>query len=377
MYRLAVVKTRKNTKIHRFLVFLFKKLLLFNKLDLISTTKYKFLPFIIVIFTLTIFSCKHGTVIQNNSFVADNKYDSEFPNKSLSPKLESISKSVKKLDVMVFYSTYYFPEEDSITKSNINDSLLRTYRKSNTINHESVAGTASIIYRNNNIVGLLTCAHTVEFKDIKHTYYDDNRHILHSYSVKLKQQCHVSGLSNNENPEIIVFDKQKDIAILKVEIEPHTTAEVLNIPVGTANDLQWGSVVYTIGYPLGILMATRSIVSINNKIQSGVFVTDALYNHGISGSPVMAIRDGIPNMELIGMASASAAQNSLLLSPDKKYKNDYYTEEKYNGAIFVDNTRLINYGVSYSTTIDEIITFIKSKKRLLEQNGFTSDMFFK
>ena len=130
------------------------------------------------------------------------------------------------------------------------------------------------------------------------------------------------------------------------------------------------------GFPLGNLMVTRALVSITDKIKTGIFVTDALYNHGISGSPVFAIRDGVPNFELIGMASSSAAQESNILVPNRDLKIDRNINTKYNGEIFVDNNKLISYGVTYSVTINEIITFIHSNEKALIKKGFNMSNFF-
>ena len=72
-------------------------------------------------------------------------------------------------------------------------------------------------------------------------------------------------------------------------------------------------------------------------MKKGIFVTDALFNHGISGSPVFAIRDGIPNFELVGIASSSAAQASNILVPDEDFKITNKLRAPYNGEIFVEN----------------------------------------
>jgi S1-C subfamily serine protease len=169
-----------------------------------------------------------------------------------------------------------------------------------------------------------------------------------------------------------------DIALLiKKAIPFDQITPVLNYPVGNINDLQWGSLVYIMGYPLGNLMVTRAIVSVTNKMKTGIFVTDALYNHGISGSPVFAIRDGLPNFELIGMASSAAAQklNILVTSDDFKAQNNLKTP--YEGNIFVDNSKLISYGVTYSVSIDEIVNFVRLNEQAILDAGFDINKFFK
>ena len=322
-------------------------------------------------------SCKTSNIDGSATFNHDNKYDSEFPSYSVSKDLKKISNSIKKMDIIAFYATYYFPKNIHVNKSSITEELLETYEDDMTISHESVSGTATVIYNNNNLVGLLTCAHVIDFPDSVFSYYDEDEHTIQTLSVKIKQQNHISGIPSGEPIEIIAQDTKKDIAILSRKTEINDTpVQTLRYPIGNVKDLQWGSIVYIMGYPLGNLMVTRALVSLSDKVKSGVFITDALYNHGISGSPVFAIRDGAPNFELVGMASSAAAQASNILVPDEDYKKTSRLKSNYDGKIFVDNNKLISYGVTFSVTITEIITFIHSNEKALTDKGFNMNDFF-
>ncbi len=329
------------------------------------------------LFIFLLFGCKTSDVMQSTITKSDNKYDSEFPSISVSKELGYISKTVKKLDIIAFYATYYFPADSNISAANITDSILELYSDNVSIDHESVSGTATVIYYSDNLLGLLTCAHVVDFTDSIYTYHDNNEGIVQTLTLKIKQQNHVSGFDSGNPLQIAAIDKEKDIAILSKElsINPNNIS-VLKYPLGKVDDLQWGSIVYIMGYPLGNLMVTRALVSITDKIKAGLFVTDALYNHGISGSPVFAIRDGVPNFELVGMASSSAAQASNILVANRDYKFEKKIGTKYTGDIFVDNNKLISYGVTYSVSINEITTFIHRNEKALAKNGFTVSNFF-
>ncbi len=330
------------------------------------------------IFLLMLFGCKTTDIDANHTNSNDNKYDSEFPSRSVSKELKYISNTVKKLDILAFYATYYFPPNSNISHSSMTDSILDAYSSNMTITHESVSGTASVIYSNNNLIGLLTCAHVIDFSDSIFSYYNNDGSYLQTLSIKIKQQNHITGLPAGEPIEIAAVNKEKDIALLmKKTITTDQKTHILNYPTGKMADLQWGSVVYIMGYPHGNLMVTRAIVSLSDKMKKGIFVTDALYNHGISGSPVFAVRDGVPNFELVGMASSSAAQSSNILVPDEDYKIINKLKEPYNGNIFVENNKLISYGVTYSVSIDEILSFISSNEEALLEKGFDMNSFFK
>jgi len=329
------------------------------------------------LFLLILFGCNTTHHTSDQSISKDNKYDSEFPSESVSDELDYISRGVKKLDILAFYATYYFPQDSSVSLDVINDSVLDIYSEYMTITHESVSGTAFVIYDYDNILGLLTCAHVIDFKDTVFSYYGDKNNQLQTLSIKIKQQNHVSGLPSGEPIEIAAVNREKDIALLMKKTVPNDQIiHTINNPRGSISDLQWGSIVYIMGYPLGNLMVTRAIVSITEKMKSGIFVTDALYNHGISGSPVFGMRDGATNFELIGMASSSAAQASNIIVPESDIKIDNNIKAPYTGKLFVDNNKLISYGVTYSVSIDEISTFITTNEKALISNGFIINNFF-
>ena len=217
----------------------------------------------------------------------------------------------------------------------------------------------------------------VQDKDSIFSFYNEENKIQ-TLSIKIKQQNHISELASGDPIKIVALNKEKDIALLMKRTDSdNQNIQTLDYPVGKANDLQWGTVVYIMGFPLGTLMVTRAIVSMTSKQKIGQFVTDALYNRGISGSPVFAVRDGVPNFELVGMASSSAAQESDILVPEPIKKTDGTIKIPYEGNLFVDNNKLISYGVTYSVTIDEIATFILTNEEALIFNGFDVNYFFK
>jgi len=333
---------------------------------------------ICLVLLLLLFSCKTSVINNESNFLHDNKYDSEFPSKSVSKELSYISSTVKKLDVLAFYSNYYFPKDSNIVKHMLNDSILSLFSLNKSITHKSVLGTATVIYADNNIIGLLTCAHVVDFEDTVYSYYNTDSETIKSVAIKIKQQNHVGSLEAGEPIEIVSIDKKMDIALLiKKAIPFDQITPVLNYTVGNIKDLQWGALVYIMGYPLGNLMVTRAVVSVTNKMKTGVFVTDALYNHGISGSPVFAIRDGAPNFELIGMASSAAALQSNILVSSDDFKAKDNLKIPYEGDIFVDNSKLISYGVTYSVSIDEIVNFMRLNEKDIFDAGFDINKFFK
>lgn len=337
-----------------------------------------FRVFLVYFTLLFIASCSQQPITVNSGIVPDNKYDSEFPQQSISKDLTYISKTVKKLDCLVFYMNYVFPPGNKLNQEKITDSILRFASISNEVTNESVSGTSTVIYHDTKQLGLLTCSHVIDFPDSLFSYYPDEIGGIKVVAVKIKHQIFVAGLSQGEEVSVVVEEKKKDIALLKKEITPQSEAyPVLNFPVGNTKNLDWGSIVYIVGYPLGNLMVTNAIVSNPEKADNGSFLTNALFNRGISGSPVMAIKDGNSNFEFIGMASSASAQTIQYVRPEKSETFVTNSDGSYAGKLFIDRKKDINYGVTYSVAVEEIIGLLKDNKELLEKEGFEYGLFFK
>ena len=137
----------------------------------IITNLKAFILFFGLILLLVTCSTPEQTAVQQNNSKPDNRYDSEFPARSVSKKLEFASTTVKKLDCLVFYMTYVFAPDNTIDPGHLTDSVLQTQSLSYTVTNESVTGTATVIYYDGSQVGLLTCAHVVEFTDTLITRY--------------------------------------------------------------------------------------------------------------------------------------------------------------------------------------------------------------
>lgn len=325
---------------------------------------------------LILFSCTTQQVEQQHFPKSDGRYDSEFPMQSVSDELDYLSKTVRKLDCLVFYMTYVFPPDNPLDKNELTEAKLKEYSVGEDVTNESVSGTATIVYFDGQQIGLLTCAHVVDFPDTLFNYYAEGG--LQSISIKLKQQNFVSGLPDGEEIEVIALDKKKDIALISKHVfSSSPPPSVLRYPIGKTKDLEWGTVVYAMGYPLGNLMVTRAIVSNPDKTNNGKFLTDALYNHGISGAPVLALRDGVPNFEWVGMASTSSAESIHYLKPAEDTPKFIAPNSPYSAEIFIDYKKSINYGVTFSVGIEEIVKFLSVNKKMIQQKGFDSELFFK
>ncbi len=333
-----------------------------------------------LLLVLVIQSCKTTTetVEAQVPVAGDDRYDSEFPSKSISKELEFISRTVKKLDCLAFYMSYFFPPDNTLDDVPMTKENIKKQSLANTVTNESVTGTAVVIYYDGGMAGLLTCAHVIDFPDTIITRYDNGAGPIQVLSVKVRQQNYIKDMSDGENVEVVVVDKEHDLALLKKKLgDISLRPQVLNYPIGNTRDLEWGSIVYIMGYPQGQQMVTRALVSNPGEVSKDRFLTDAVYNKGISGSPVFAIRDGVPNLEWVGVATSSSAQQIYYTKPGKIAPEFINPEEPYTGELFVDRVKTINYGITFNTTIESVQKLIRDNEKLLEKKGFFTDQFFK
>ena len=319
----------------------------------------------------------YKTPVESKTVAHDNKYDSELSNESISDGLEYVFSTVKKLNIVAFYMTYEFPPGAITDKSKLIKGNLIIKASSTNMSSESVSGTASIIYYNDLLVGMLTCNHIIGFPDTIIDWYRSKAQGVRSLSVKMKQKNFVSGLPNGDDVTVVARDAKNDIAFLKQKVEmTGTNISVLDLPLGKSNDLVWGSKVYILGYPLGNQMVTSAMVSKPKSKSASKFLMDAVFNKGISGSPVIAIRDGVPNFEFVGMASSTSAKSIYYLKPGD-VKDYMQSDEPFVGDVVLGHERMINYGVTYAVTVDEIKRFLRSNRAVLEKEGFDTERLFK
>jgi len=325
---------------------------------------------------LLLWNCTKRIYQVDLSTIKDGKYDTEFPYIDSSKQLREIVETIKRINCIAYYKTYLFRKEDNV----IDRRLPYTNLSRRAYNHfyydKTSAGTATVIYHDNDKIGLLTCAHIVNHPDTVVSYFDpdtlDTIRIIRSVAVKREQQNWVPDLPVGQSMEIIHMDIDKDIAILgKRGVRSDKRVPVFNYPFGKSADLGWGSFVYLLGYPIGNKMVTRAIVSNPRKDGKGDFLIDANFNRGLSGGIVLAIRDGIPNFELVGMAKSVSANNDYFLQPQQTVEEySYDPRTPYKGDSYVRLQSIINYGVTHVISIETIQGFIQNSKDRLDEKGY-------
>lgn len=328
-------------------------------------------------------SCSHRIVLPPGAIVADGRYDTDFQGAEFARALDRISESVFKIYCLAEYDHYLVDTNRIFTKKDLagGQLQLRTIQRSNST--ESVHGSATLLSNDGGRLILLTCAHIFDFADTIISYYEPQANAretdIESVSIKRQQTQFIREMPVGELLRIIAIDFDLDIAFLGAKSNKESANELLPIGVASGNDrlLDRGSLVYVFGFPAGYQMVTRAMVANSSVSKQGDFLLDANFNQGISGGAVLAVRDGVPNLELIGIAkSASAVYTNVVKPGNEIHQQRYNPNLPYQGQLFVERQRNVNYGVTFAISINTIRNFYRLNSSKFVDSGYSLENFF-
>lgn len=328
---------------------------------------------ILLILMVTILACSKKIYRTAYPTLSDGRYDSEFPYKNCSKELQEISEAVTKVFCNTYYKNFYFSPDRKILPTAINKKLLETADGIIDIKN-TVFGTATIIYFQANQIVILTCSHVVTKPDtvINYFIFEDKpgERFVQNFSIKQKQEILVYAMPEDGVFDVLLADEENDIAILSKVLKSTTIANipVLKYPFGKARELEWGSFVYVIGYPMGYKVITKGIVSQPDRDKKGGFLIDAFFNPGFSGGILLAVRDGVPNFEVVGITTSAAAETETVLVPERN--KSYDATVPYEGKMYVENKKNISYGITKAISAEAILNLISENRDYLLKKGF-------
>lgn len=326
-----------------------------------------------------IFSCSSSSVYEKvYPTLSDNKYDSEFPYNSCSQQLEEISRTIKLVTSLGYYTSYVFTEDMKIMAGDVKTLDIKK-RAEKTINYNSISsGTATVIHSQGRSIALLTCAHIVNFPDTIITYFNledgSISPFIQSISIKINQSNFIPDLPERGYVDILAMDVKNDIAVIGktlTTVTANMNTPAFAYPIGKASELEWGDFVYVFGYPMNYKMISKALVSSPDHDKGNSFLIDAVFNRGFSGGLVLAIRDGVPHFELVGLVKSVPAENEFVLKPLIKNSDvELNPQLPYKGEFTVEKRQTIRFGITKVIGVELIQEFFKENKSLLEKNGF-------
>lgn len=337
---------------------------------------------ILILISVLLSSCSVTSYDKVYPTLVDGKYDSEFPYRSSSEELKKISQTVQRVTSTCFYRAYFFALEDSITLEDIQNNPIMDLATETSYANQSSSGTATVIYSSNGRVALLTCAHVVNYSDTVTSFFFNSdgtvTKFLDAVLVKEKETIFVAGFPGGSILQLLAIDKDIDVALIgrRYTAFENYIFPVFNYPIGKAKELQWGTFVYIFGYPINYQMITKALVSSPNRDSRGSFLVDAVVNQGYSGGIVLAIKDGIPNFELVGLVQWVPNDEENIIVPSPR-KNNEPTNIMipYNGELYIKKQTSLKYGIARIISIELILKFLENNAANLKQEGYYLENF--
>ena len=324
-----------------------------------------------------LFSCSSSEQTATQQSKSTKYYTSAFPNRDVSKQLQDAQESILRILVTSFYKSYTFPNQ-RITLSDVKTNELKDIAIRSLTSEESTAGTAIILQYNLDRALLITCNHVVSSPDTVIKYYEGkgipSKTYIESVDIKQRQHNLIFSPQDLHGFDIIASNSNADLALLSTKLGNTIKSfkHPLSFSLGNDNFLKMGSFVYVMGYPKGYLMLTRGIVSTSSVPQnSRFFVSDAIFNHGISGGLVFASNDNFKTFEWIGMARSASAENEDYIVPRPEPGKYGRITRPYQDSLFVQQKTKISYGITQAIPINGIKSFLNENKRALLRNGFT------
>lgn len=299
-------------------------------------------------------------------------YRTGFPQHDTSRELERIMRSVKRLHVTGHYETYLFEANARVTRDDLR--MTGTYARARATHTftRSKSGTATAFSRSGDRLRLITNAHTTRWPDTVVAYFDAGpgqprrTRFVESVAILRSQTSIIVDVPGASAFNVVARDTVNDIAVISAEerVTPgRAQVPLVRIRPGDPARLVWGSFIYVLGYPRGYPMVTRAIVSDPRRDRDDGFLLDGLFNRGISGGLVLAVRGDTDALEWVGLATSAAAQTELVLVPENRIIEEDGILMPYRGNLFAEQVARIDYGITFSVPMTAVTRF-------LQQSGY-------
>ncbi len=247
-----------------------------------------------------------------------------------------------------------------------------------TVDSYSKVGTALVVARQiatnqYNVAIALTNAHLVTAPDTIRYFMRDVRgletKVLERISIKISSALHVVNRDGESiSAKILRLDPEADLSLLKLNI-PHLMRKPVPffMRLGKTSDLQWGNFVYIAGHPKSKMRLTAGTVSLDEDPDR--FFVDAAIRAGYSGGPVVAVRDGLPNFELVGLCRGAITETFRLLVPNRMLNEGAVLSPDLLSQISVEEREVVEPGLGIVVGIEVVKRFLLDSRDQLRKNG--------
>lgn len=331
------------------------------------------LTMVIGVLLFTGCSTSQSTVYEENETTY---YRSAAGSDLIREQIKESFKSIRRVQNEAVYHTYYFDEGGLPTLADLRQADFEKVSDYSRSENHSTAGTALTISNTRGQIALLTAAHIVSFPDTIWTFADESvpdvEKLVNSVSIKETVNHFVYSDDRIIIFEVVASDLDRDLAVLKRDMagnEALTSIQTLSIPPGDAGQLDWTDMVYAVGYPKGVQMVTRGMLSKASFNPRRRLILDASFNRGFSGGALFAERTDGSGLEWVGVVILASAEREHYLAPEEIPGIEYAPGQVYSGSLFVESSFRLNYGITFAIDINEIGNFFSDyEEELRDEN---------
>ena len=325
-----------------------------------------------VLLILFVLGCSGSEKTVSDQPDEDRGYISSAGSELVRDQIKDSFESIKRIHNTVTYQTYVFDPANYPTRQEVETLGPQALAIDTDTDSHSTAGTVTVLANHQRKTTFLTAAHVVSFADtIWHRA--ENRNRVEAMSVKTSL-VHFMFVDNGLHTlDVAITDSRRDLALMVLDWteESNPQLEALSLQPGDHEELDWTDMVYALGYPRGFQMVTRGMVSKFTTIPRRSFVIDAPFNRGFSGGLLFTVRRDGTGLNWVGMLSAAYAETEYFISPGEINEDDYNPNVEYDGPLYMQRERRLNYGITYAIGMEEIGGFFRENSDAIRRLGLS------
>lgn len=288
--------------------------------------------------------------------------------------LWSARESTYLVNTISYYTQYFLPEDNKLTKQDLENMDYRSQGWTKNITTQPASGTGILIgWQRENAI-FITSAHLFDQADTILIPYDQkSRKGYQSVLIRTKHEIFLPDIFTEGNLEIISIDKKADICLLRGTVNPdNRKLHVFPFSLGNSRDLDWGSEVFIVGFPQGFHMITTGLVSKPFKFRPYEFALDAPFNKGMSGAPILFYDNKEKTLKLVGIGKSVSASTIPILVPEPGIGSDStLVRSVYKDKIYTDEITIVNHGVSFTVPTNTIKDFLSENNEMVRNMGIS------
>ena len=310
-------------------------------------------------------------------------YRTGFLVSDVSRALERVTASVVMIFVQRTYETYLFAEDNAPTAGQLQSpgSDVRVLAVDTVSSRETMASTGVVIASLPRKLTILATDHATYFPDTIVSYFDaegsgagleSDQQAIERISIKTQQTNTVSPLEYVDPFEILARNQAEDLALIGVTFTNDVASSdrpPARLATGDPGRLSLGSFVYVIGNSAGRQVVTHGIVS-ERRGRDDSFLTDGLWNEGMSGAPILAVRGLGGGLEWVGIALAASASTEYRLVAKEGAERTQDPLRPYEGLLYLQPVQEIRYGITFSVPLTVIHRFLDEHGSLARDRGY-------